>query len=99
MSGSSASCSETAPRSPTQPMKVVSSRVKRNGHRHAQIATGRATKMRNAARPMPWMAMTGNSDGVANRPNTTNIAIWASQVMPSWKRRSVTASRSRRLPA
>ena len=50
-------------------------------------------------RQCPAAAICGNSDGVAKRPKTTNMAICASQVMPSWKRRSASACRSRRLPA
>ena len=46
-SGVMASRIDTAPRRPTQEMKAISARGKRNGIRQSQTATGRATKIRN----------------------------------------------------
>ena len=46
-SGVMASRIDTAPRRPTQEMKAVSARGKRNGNRQSQTASGRATKIRN----------------------------------------------------
>ena len=53
ISGRRARSSETAPRSPTQATKAVSSRWKRTGQRQSHTATGRATKMRKAASAIP----------------------------------------------
>ncbi|MNL32668.1 hypothetical protein D3C87_1545330 [compost metagenome] len=85
-SGMIASRMETAPRRPTQATKPISCWVKSKGSRLSQTAMGRATKMRKSARPIAGRRMAGNCDGVASRPRTRNMMIWASQVSPSLKR-------------
>ncbi len=49
--------------------------------------------------PIAVTITAGNCDGVASRPRVRNMAIWLSQVVPSWNRFSATACRMRALPA
>jgi hypothetical protein len=90
---------ETAPRSPTHEMKAVSCRGMLNGSRQSQTATGRAMKIRNSPRPIDTGRMVRNCEGVANRPSTRNMMIWASHDTPSWNRFSTETARMSELPA
>ena len=97
-SGVMASRIDTAPRRPTQEMKAVSARGKRNGSRQSQTASGRATKIRNRPSTTEPSRIDGNCDGVANRPSTRNMMIWASHDTPSWKRFRIDVPRILELP-
>ena len=91
---------DTAPRRPTHDTNATSCRVKRNGSRHSHTASGRATKVRNAASATAPASTAGNWVGVASRPRVRNMAIWLSQVVPGLEAPAAPAAwRMRTLPA
>ena len=71
--GNNASTMGTAPRRPTQAMKAISRRVKRNGFRHNQTATGRASRMSTAAITSPAGTSCHRREGVTSRPSSRNM--------------------------
>jgi len=75
-----------APRNPTQEINATSRHGMRNGSSISTTASGRATRVRNAAMPNPSTAIPGRVDGNTSRPSVRNITICASQAIPSKKR-------------
>ena len=88
----------TAPRRPTQEMNSFSREENANGARHRNTAAGRARNIRPAATISAGPALEGSRAGVTNRPSSTNITIWASQVTASRNTTNVPWARVRRLP-
>ncbi len=85
-SGSRPGRSRPAPRKPVQAMKTFSRQLKRNGIRHKNTASGRATSISISAMITAGTMLVTRRCGETNRPSITNITICASQVAAVEKR-------------
>lgn len=88
----------TAPRSPTQPMKPISTRRKRKGARQSATARGRASSIRLAARPRAGSRCSSRAEGTASMPSSRNITPCASQVAACCTAVTLAMARTGRCP-
>ena len=79
-------------------MKTFSRQLKRNGARHRNTASGRATSISTSATSTAGPTLEPSRSGETKRPSSTNITICASQVAASRKVTTELCARVGRLP-
>ncbi len=83
----------TAPRNPTQATNSRSRAVKRNGVRHSQTATGRATRISTSATPSAGRMRGRSWAGTTISPSMMKSTSCDSQAIASWNRAMVWLAR------
>ena len=79
-------------------MKIFSRQLKRNGARHRNTASGRATSIRTSATITAGPMLVTSRCGETRSPSSTNITICASQVAASRNVTTELCARVGRLP-
>ena len=79
-------------------MKTFSRQLKRNGARHSNTASGRATSISTSATITAAPTLSSSRCGDTSRPSSTNITICASQVAASRNVTTELCARVGRLP-
>ena len=98
MTGNTASTIGTAPRRPTQEMKVISRPEKCRGLRHSQTEIGRATNISTSETPSAGHSVRSNSEGVTSKPSNKNMPACDSHAYPSMADKDARTWRRARLP-